>query len=101
MIIFVECWGVGAGRAVIQISFRASTQSSRPQGWQRPLQIMLSVEAEEDVWSHPPAPAAVLGTTALPNKHGALTDRHTDTAGRGELQGVEHGSCEQHAALHS
>lgn len=64
---------------MIQISFCASTQSSHPQGWQRPLQIMLSLVAEGDVWSHPPAPAAVLGTTALPKRGVGLADTHTDS----------------------
>lgn len=46
--------------------------------------IMLSLEAEGDMWSLPPAPAAVLGTIALPKKGVGLTDRHTDIAGKRE-----------------
>lgn len=78
---------------MIQISFRACTQSSRPQGWQRPLQIMLSLEAEGDTWSHPPAAAAVLGPIALPEKGVGLTDRHSDRAGKREMSFPAAASC--------
>ena len=110
MIIFAERWGVGTGRAIMHISLsRIDTVLSPPRLAETLAnKVIFVVTGGEDISSHPPASAAVLGTIALPKQGVGLTDRQTDIDGKRELSlrypgelstGVEYGSCEQHAQL--